>query len=173
MRNPPRVATCRICDQFLRAEGGGVLCAGDLAPDHQSASGRKCAGSGSEVRNGPPHRDPQGAPEKGDELPVPGELGSVIQVLDVWESSDGYEVRGKWCYRDGKSETERVTLQQWWTIVGFPHPSGVRLTQSGATLLWAVGNENGIVESLPQLARIMRRLTARVHRSFRQEVARG
>ena len=145
-----------------------MLWAGDLAPDHQSASGWKCAGSGSEVRNAPGHRDPQGAPEKGDEVPVPGEMGSVIQVLEVWESGDGWEVRAKWCYRDGKSETETVSLEQWWNIVGFPHPSGVRLTQSGATLLWAVGGDSGIVESLPQLARILRRLGAKVHRNFSQ-----
>jgi len=157
-------ATCRICDQFLRADGGGILWAGDLAPDHQSASGWACPGADMEVRNAPAHRDPQGAPEKGDELPVPGDPGTHVLVQEVWESGDDWRVQATWYYPNGKTENERVTIQQWWEIVGFPAPM-VRLEMTGATLLWAAGNESGIVESLPQLARIMRRLAAKIHRS--------
>jgi hypothetical protein len=118
-----------------------------------------------EVHNAPHHRDPQGAPQKGDELPVPGELGSVILVLGVWQEGHGWEVKAQWIWRDGKSETETVSIQQWWDIVGFPAPVGVRIQKSGGSLLWAAGNQSGVVESLPQLARIMRQLGARVHRS--------
>ena len=159
-----RVATCRICGQFLRADGGAVLYAGDLVPAHHRNAGEPCPGADMEVHNAPGHRDPQGAPENGDELPVPGEPGSSIRVLEVWEDGASWEVKAQWIWRDGKSETETVSLQQWWGIVGFPAPM-IRLERAGITRLWAIGNQSGVVESLPQLARIMRRLSARVHRS--------